>query len=381
MDIYTLHTDGSYITGLDFAGFGGVIYKNDQIFHTFSGTTQRDLNYHEVVALYEGLKVAQEMGISRLTCVGDHKRLMQVCNTPDKAIRAHYFLKSEYFPKLEKLLESFEEISFQWAPRGMNKVADRMAGKYKKHTDVSAIFEENLKDKNLFSMLKGRVAEKNSDGRRVAPEVDIHLGFNIKPSKGTTHSSLDVVVWEVIDNTVKRYTHQIDFGIKPLVELMCQYFSLYQGKISFYADGALVDKILGTIRRQLPISKANKASFNLLQKTLDNYDEWTIYNHPLAHDTPTVARVKTDFTEEMLVEAIRVLGQEDYQLGDRVDLETHYDLPVMKRNKINEIQKMFLSSFIRLGFKEEFRLFSKEEKNTLLQERVKILKDKGIKLR
>ena len=118
-------------------------------------------------------------------------------------------------------------------------------------------------------------------------------------------------------------------------------------------------------------------SFKLLGKDI-HWSEWKTYKHVNIYGLNNY---------EELCEAIKILGDDNYQLGDNQRIETLLPVPETKKTDINELQKFYFSKFLNIALKNtnyNSKTSTEVKKKIIIQIRENIEQDfsiQGIKLR
>ena len=127
--MYRLYFDGASRNNPGPAGYGGVILDKDdnECFIYFDKFEKpKTNNYAEYYALYAGLSVAVSNNIRELEVYGDSNLVIQQMN---KKWRIKSENLKDLFNKCTKLLDNFDNISFNHILRKYNKRADELANK------------------------------------------------------------------------------------------------------------------------------------------------------------------------------------------------------------------------------------------------------------
>lgn len=124
---YKLYTDGGARGNPGPAGIGGVLYKDDNLFDSFSSYIGRGTNNQsEYLAILKGIELALEHNIDTLDCFLDSELVV-------KQLNREYKVKNEelakIFIKIYNLTLKFKKITFTHIRREYNKEADALVNK------------------------------------------------------------------------------------------------------------------------------------------------------------------------------------------------------------------------------------------------------------
>ncbi len=124
---YKLYTDGGARGNPGPAGIGGVLYKDDNLFDSFSSYIGRGTNNQsEYLAILKGIELALEHNIDTLDCFLDSELVV-------KQLNREYKVKNEelakIFIKIYNLTLKFKKITFTHIRREYNKEADALVNR------------------------------------------------------------------------------------------------------------------------------------------------------------------------------------------------------------------------------------------------------------
>ena len=124
---YKLYTDGGARGNPGPAGIGGVLYKDDKLFASFSSYIgQGTNNQAEYLAILKGIELARKHKIDILNCYLDSELVV-------KQLKREYKVKNEelakIFIKIHNLTLKFKKITFSHIRRELNKKADALVNK------------------------------------------------------------------------------------------------------------------------------------------------------------------------------------------------------------------------------------------------------------
>ena len=123
-----IFTDGGSRGNPGVSGAGAVIYNADkQIIGQYGWYTGHNTNnFAEYTGMIEGLRQAENIGITDLTVFLDSKLAIEQMNGNWKV--KHPNIKP-LFEKAKAIAERFQQIKFVHVPREKNKVADQLANR------------------------------------------------------------------------------------------------------------------------------------------------------------------------------------------------------------------------------------------------------------
>jgi len=137
-----LNVDGSCLGSPIRAGYGGIL-RNDAGFFLsgFSGYIQNssDILYAELYAIYKGLLLAKEMGITDFVCYSDSLHCINILNGPPMRFHAYVVLIQD----IKELLEQ-GNVMVNYTLREVNQCADFFA-KLGASSDVEFLWHELLR--------------------------------------------------------------------------------------------------------------------------------------------------------------------------------------------------------------------------------------------
>lgn len=213
--------------------------------------------------------------------------------------------------------------------------------------------------------------------------IQEHFHFNAK-NDTMNNMIVEVIHINLLNNERTNHIYKIHKNKKVYYDFLNKIFCFTKKRISFHMTGIFADDILKSIKNKEFVGEKNRGVFVKLLQQLDNQEQVLLsHNREIESmeecstscNTPVNKKLFT--TKEGLIEIITVLGKDEYQIGDRLDIETYYKFPTEKRNNISEIQKKYFSRFIQLGLKE----VSKTNSIDIIEDSKKELQELGVKLR
>ncbi len=124
---YKLYTDGGARGNPGPAGIGGVLYKDDKLFSSFSSYIGKGTNNQaEYLAILKGIELALEHNINTLDCYLDSELVVKQLNREYKVKNKEL---AKIFIKIHNLTLKFKKITFSHIRREYNKEADALVNK------------------------------------------------------------------------------------------------------------------------------------------------------------------------------------------------------------------------------------------------------------
>ena len=383
--MHTLYTDGSHSVDLKIAGIGGVLFdENNNEVWRFAEPLDENLSQHELKAMELGLQKCLESGVTDLTCYTDNS---QNAEQLQKTVQAkEYFSQQDLLEKIWKKSEKFNSISFNYIPRENNKIADHLsrANLVKLTSEKSRvdIVKDIHPNKDFFSCDKIYCTEQFiSKTEYLEKKKDISTYYIFDFQYFTTDVFVDVYKAQK-GNTItseKIQHHKVEDNIwKEFVDVITQ--TLKESDSKNVALGlAKNNDVELMIRGMFPVSKKLTENFAELKKVAQTMDSIFIESNGLVYEAvfPNHVRKHIEDKEAFYLHAMKTLG-EDYTLGQDMDIETHFELPNMKKEKIDEIQKKYFGEFMCMMITQDKAL--KAPRRDFQQVKVE-LENKGIKFK
>jgi ribonuclease HI len=394
---YQLYTDGSYNPYTNMAGYGGYLLdpEGNTVFE-FSEVIENSqfFKHHESLGLEKGLSLCLEYGVKKIHSYTDAKQMALVCNTKDVTIRKLYTDRSSILKRVEKLIVQFEEIDFTYVPRRLNSRADRLSHK--------AINERQLKNPVIESIRKFK-----------SPSIDFSKNYSEKTDFINIHKKIENCI--IIDSTngvdyIKVYHVKKDLDSNTITSqlvhevlsenktagLIAECFNHVLNNMPeiknciLYAQGggahAFESVIKGVVSLDEIGTKASE-SFEKLEKTLAHIEK-AIYHFDIgAMNKVFNPNMKKPKTKEEIIEALKILGDENYVVGTHKEIEGHLFLKDSQKANPVEIQKKYFAEFLKISMKdlplsEKIHPQVKAQENREKLEKIREeLHKKGVRLR
>lgn len=369
--IYKLYTDGSYSKVFNKCGIGGLLEdeSGNKIFEFSESYDDKQLkDKFEIMALSKGLQIAIQYDIKNIMCHTDDKNLAAICNIKDKQQLNHYIVSNPELHRVTDLINEFDNIDFAYLPRKLNKKADAISRKYISEANAN---NETLKAPTEFTFhaenfvhsykyKRNHTYEQQlfKDKKNTVQNIFVfdakqtEKGMHLKVYLATIANGLDyskiydaplvgkpgAIIPHIIDTILQQYTH-----LKT-----CAFFNT--GEMMHYMEDIL--------KGISPYKKQYKPIYDSLSNTISQFDE-VIYSHYAYIKKavePPVFEIQEDLTipkEDRLINAMRILGNPDYQLGQDLSIERRFELPPSKQDDISEIQKKYFGEFMKLVLRND----------------------------
>ena len=416
MKPYKLYTDGSYQKSLKIAAIGGYLLDPDgNLVFDFSERIDDNTSfkYHEALALLYGLDKAISHGVKNLECFSDDRSIHAIFNRKYLSEES-----SQINPVRENIFAlkgSFEHIEFHHLPRKLNKLADKLAGKYlKAHKDTitaqkkrhdfigreeQLMYVPNLlceEDFHANSNLKIFSAEKK--------QLEYFYFFDTQRVSGTEVLFSSYLLRRNLKNfkqleitSLREDTLPVKHFFVQGMEIMTSVFtnSVLQDKnigIIFNDNDELSFKRIDLVLRKrgiLHYPQANGVlqfvdSVKKFNKIILDNDEKIIHqvmSHHHINDHSLQAE-KTQTKLQHYLDILKEITADNYYLGKNPDLEKPFNS--LNNNTLERLQKRCFGEFVKISL-ASFKLtlpegvsFNLEEK--IVEIRTKITQE-GIKLK
>lgn len=394
---YTLYTDGSHFNLDNIAGYGGYIEDdNGHLVLKFSELIEDEnlFSKHEIMGIKRGLQLAKEHGIKNLHCYSDEQFLSQICNSKDTATKDIYFDKP-ILKDIRILLESFESIEFTYIPRKSNKKADKLSreavlqAKKTLHTEYSGqyIFNNDKFDCSTKYKNKDKFIALNKTFTDYIVINSMNDKGQIKAyyaKKDLKNKTIKVEFLQEKECYSKTHNQLLDF----LTSVLKTKQDLSECVICFY--GGKGPQIEHMLRGKIEIPKSLISSFEKFNQAIDKFDKVTYHFDDNIIDAVfnPIKKLNIVDSEDILFEAIKILGSDDYILGNEPTIENLIPMKEDKKNDINEIQKFYFSEFLKLQIKKTTKtkeILHPDVKKELILNKIKEVRQdltsKGVKLK
>ncbi len=201
-NLFYLYTDGSYSPELNHSTIGGLmVNQNNEVIFEFSDSIENLelLRFHELLAMYTGLKKALEYHVKNIVCFSDD---LSIANFNKLTyLTDHYknIHKRDVMTKIMNMKHHFEFIEFKHIKRKFNKKADKLAGQgqinyfyhhihFKQHFEIEdkkKLIVPNLicTEKNFNQIISQKeLQEIQQDLIKQANQLKQNIYISIKPS-------------------------------------------------------------------------------------------------------------------------------------------------------------------------------------------------------
>jgi ribonuclease HI len=397
---FKLYTDGSYRESLGMGGYGGyLIAPNGEKVFEFSEIIKNPEHYtkHEAIGLSHGLQLCVEHGVKNLICYTDSKQLALIANTQDRNVQEVYIQKNPTLKGVVDLKPSFEKIEFYFLPRKYNALADK------------------LSRKAVVQLTHPRNARNNFKSSKVKCDWQYHNHHNPEKFQEHTKEDKDFFVFYVQDsilnvyyakNRDKKITYEkvlkcptekkmVNFWASKVAEVLADYTHLKNCVVycqdKDHASGGDFQSVLS---KSKPIPPSARASFTKLEKVLESYESINYYEPKQILKALNLIKVKPVViskakSREEVIEALTLLSQDNYKIGEYPHIEKFFDNKKTKENlNVDTLQKLYFNEFLKLSVVLPFSRFEKipaQIRKDFMETEVPKLKQelikKGIKLK
>lgn len=388
---FKLYTDGAYIKHLGAASSGGyIVDSNNKIIKEFSKIIEKPefFTFHESIAMYEGLKIAQSYDIKNIICYSDCQTLCEILNKDDKKI---YKERNIFIKDIDELISLFDSIHFIYIPRKDNKHAHLLTQEIiKKNFSSKNLLDENgIKIDNLYCSERF-LKEEKFKFNQIKNQIVNFLVFSFEQ---TTNEQFINVLYSKKEKD-SYYLEQIE--IKKMMKRNWQEQSIFfiSDTISNFIQNKSISSlgliIIGNNSRKIehllkgttPITKKTENSLLYFKKVVSPLKYLTIYKNfniiNLLFPKPSIKIIENQYRgnlKDFYLYSLKELGNTNYKIGQNPLIENHFD--VRHKTPI-ELQKKFFGEFLKLNIIEIQKLkhpFNKELfRNSIKEE----LLNKGI---
>jgi ribonuclease HI len=376
--IYNLYTDGSHSVELNIAGMGGILLDAEQreVF-TFSEPITNHMAYHELHAMEHGLKKALEAGVKHIVCHTDSIR--NAHSLDKKELKEDHSENTSLFNNVIRLSQQFESISFKYIPRNENKKADHLAGKHlidaMKEKSRVDIFQARKPNANYFKCDNLFATEQFiSKDKYLAQKSSISVYYLFEIGHTIDSSFVDIyrvdkkesITYEKIkthtftDNLWKEFLNQIKETLDNSPD---------KNVALLLSKNTDVEQML---RGMKVVSKKLEPSFEELAISMARMDSVYLESGGLAYDAIFPPAVKKNESERknFYLHAMKTLG-EDYTIGQDSEIENYFELPAMKKERVDEIQKKYFGEFMKMVIAQKEAIDFKQVKQDLIGQGIK----------
>lgn len=372
MNIFKLYTDGSHMPNANVSGIGGYLLDhNDKQIFEFSEIINdgRDLTKFEIHAMEHGLKMALSHGVKSLEVLSDDKSLCDISNIKDAKLLAYYIEHNPHLTKILTLVLEFDHITFTHLPRVLNKKADALSRKAilakiptghvpleNSFQTESLLFSEKLSpdDKKVFANYKKKYTDFyffDMKQEKIEGQQQFNYAIQAWFSKKTQKGIENTLIGEIQLNDKNMRSEILQFITKTLDSSMLENIGL----VIYGKNSAPLREILKGLT---PIPEKNKDDLEALRTTLGQFKEVVFYDDSALINSFYPGAIKDvekkTLSKEELISAMKILGENEYQIGHNSQIETYYDLPDFKKNNISEIQKKYFMEFLKISFRDEY---------------------------
>lgn len=374
---YKLYTDGSHSVELQIAGIGGVILdsQNNKIF-TFSEPITHLMSSHELKAIEYGLKKALEIGIKDIICCTDN--LMNVKKLEKKEIKEEDSENSILFNNIIKLSQNFESIQFEYVPSKSNKVANYLASKtlkdsLKENSRID-IVQSKTTNTYFFKCDKLFTTEQfisKENYKKQKKNISTHYVFDLGENIENYYLDIYQVNTKETITYEKIKTHLFTNNLwKEYINQIKEILDKSEDKnvaLSLPKNNDVEKMIVG----MKAVSKKLTPSFEKLKSSIDKMQSVYIESGGLAYDVIFPPKSKPIIEKKsFLIYAMKKLG-ENYTIGQDEEIENYFDLPDMKKTKVDEIQKKYFGEFIKMVICLKEKIDIKQIKEELTEKGIK----------
>lgn len=394
-EMYKLYTDGSHFQFENIAGYGGYIEDSQgNVILEFSELI-KDKNlfsHHEALGMKRGLELCLERGIKNIDCYSDDKSAMLTYNIKDKETRDYYF-KTPLSKEIRVLIEQFDTTEFTFIPRELNTKADFLSRKaileIKHNYNVEKAFVSSVLDCSNKYSNKDHFIKLN---KTFTDFIIIEASLN--PTCLKTHYAKKDLENNTIENKLINTVNVDSLNMKNTLQALTQALqntALKECVICIHGGDSSAIRLENTIRGRTPVSKNLKSAIIEFDNVLQKFDKVTYHSDKKVLDATVNFKTVVErpkLPEDVLLNAIKVLGNTDYFIGKNPEIENLLPIKESKKDDIAEIQKLYFSEFLRLNMQDILDVKAKihpEIKKTNIEQRIKDVRNsltqQGIKLR
>lgn len=389
---YQLYTDGSYNQFTKLAGFGGYLIDSEgnTIFEFSEVITDPKLKkHHEALSLEKGLTLCLNAGIKSIQSYTDAKQMALVCNTKDKKVRKIYTDRTPILKRISTLIDEFDNISFNYLPRRFNYRADILS-----HKAVNEMLKNNKSVGETFFTSTTIDFSKNYEDKKefidVCQQINdfIIIDSNSKNKEIKTYylkrDKKGIVSFKLI-NTIPN-NNNTGMIAQSFYDALLHMKDVK--KCVIYARGGYAHAFESILKSVIPFNKIEKSSidkFKLLEQVLNNFQK-VVYHFDIdIMNKVFITSMKKN--KAQLIEALEILGNDNYVLGQNKEIESYFTLKRNQKENIGRIQQKYFDAFLKISLKDpilkeklhpNIRMQQKEQKIFEIKEE---LEQRGIKLK
>lgn len=394
MNKYKLYTDGSHVVYQNLASFGGYILspENEELINFSEVIDEEKFKpKHELVGMIYGLEQAIKLGIKNLDCFSDSLSLIDILNTKNETTLARYVLKEPLLSKALDLIDEFDNITLSHVFRQHNKKADKLARKaiIKADVKITQIVKDSFKLNNLYSSNQYLKSNKKIFNA-IKEDIAEYLIFTNKFYKNKQYLEI-YNAFENKDTKEVKYEKIYDDLLpnsrwkKKVLNVLTEMLNDYNGKsLNLAIVGGFLKDIDFVLRGIVPLSQSYVKEYKELTEVITKMDKLIIHNNinVLNSLDPKKKINILEMNQNNLITAMKVVGREDYELGENLSVEYMLDLPDGKKKNLIEIQKKFFGEFMKISISldKRFENTNKTIEDKLIEIRRELV-EKGVKFR
>lgn len=408
---HRLYTDGSHMYFANVAGIGGylqdetgkTIFEFSDILENPENDKSINLAAHEVIAMERGLTLAMEHGIKNIVCLSDSNGICKALTNiwlhkSDPENNKQYVITPET-KRVASLMKHFDKMEFNWLPREKNSHADRLSRKevLKKYPQRTAEIEGAFSVANFRT---GTGVSKHEKDKLIEDRRDL-TDFYVINVKTVENNQMIVETWHAhksgkniestLVRTLKPGANAWRQGVINSISDMLNKGENKRVAIALKGDGVI--PIEDVLRGRGAPPKRLAQSLTHLERTIEKMDEVFLYQD--ANVMKSLFEPKKEpkpLTQDQALQAMKILGDENYVMGSHPEIENHFELNKTKKDDPAEIQKKFFGAFIALAIRstiqygaegEILMAQSKEAKKVVdnIQQMRDSLQEQGVKFR
>jgi ribonuclease HI len=409
---YRLYTDGSHMYFANVAGIGGylqdetgkTVFEFSELIENTENDKSINLAAHEIFAMEKGLTLAMEHGIKNIVCLSDSNGICKALTNiwlhkTDPENNSQYPITPET-KKVASLMKHFDKIEFNWLPREKNQQADRLSRRevLKKYPQRTAEIENAFLVNNFHT---GTGLNKTEKDRMVESRKTL-TDFYVVNVKTGENNQITIETWYAQKTPSGEIKKELLREFKPssnawrqgvLTSLSDALNKSTNRRVAIALKGDGVIPIEDVLRGRGKAPKKLLQNFTHLERTIEKMDEVFLYQDAkvmkLLFEPKKEAK---PLTQQQALDAMKLLGDENYVIGSHPEIENHFEMNRTKREDPTEIQKKYFGAFISLAIRDTIQYGSegeilmaksKEAKKVVdnIQQMRESLQEQGVKFR
>lgn len=362
-DIYVLETDGSYNPNLEYAGIGGVLYKNGQLIDCFSVIVQLEPVNHEATALLYGLLLAKQHGANNIICKSDSlTNIKYFKNTDDN--KTGY---TDILYDIEDIIEDFDSVNFEHQFRENNRSADFLSSLYKMNGGCSVYHP--LKIQHEFWRAEYIVKNNFQINKSQKP---LQLSYNISDDDNK-NTYFNIIEYDSKTNILKYESSPIENDITSITNKMYTFLLDKKTKENLHVvfSGLYAEVI------RVSLVKQRAMGYTLNQAFINLAPQWQMIDKSLIQKNAIIQNrtINKDDTIELLNYKKQILNHTHTK---HIIFNTkNVNVKAKEQGKIKKISKIMLEIYnvdTETNQAEYFHMFIEPDAKSTLKKIIKTLR-------